>query len=190
MSRSSRAHAAARSTRAAAAIRADGGAAEALVLDVTDLDAAATAIAGRRAVRHPGQQRRHEPARAPSSTVRSRIIDAVMDAERRAAFFVAQAVARRLLAAGRPGSIINMSSQMGHVGSRRPHASIARPSMRMEGMTKAMAVELGAARHPRQHGLPDLHRDAADPALFRERRVPGRACWRRSSSAGSAGSRT
>ena len=35
--------------------------ADALVLDVTDVDAVQTAIAARRAVRHPGQQCRHQP---------------------------------------------------------------------------------------------------------------------------------
>ena len=59
----------------------------------------------------------------------------------RAAFFVAQAVARRLLAARQPGSIINISSQMGHVGG--PRRTVYCASKRaMEGFTKAMAIEL------------------------------------------------
>src|SRR3546814_14300899 len=47
-------------------------------------------------------------------------IDAVFDLNVKAALYVCRAVARRLLAAERPGSIINISSQMGHVGSPRP----------------------------------------------------------------------
>ena len=43
--------------------------------------------------------------------------DLVMDLNLRAAFFVAQAVARGLAASGEKGSIINISSQMGHVGA-------------------------------------------------------------------------
>jgi len=54
---------------------------------------------------------------------------------------VAQAVARRLLAVGRPGSIINVSSQMGHVGAANRTIYCA-SKFAIEGLTKAMAVEL------------------------------------------------
>ena len=59
----------------------------------------------------------------------------------RAAYFVAQAVARRLIEAGEPGSIINISSQMGHVGAAGRTVYCASKHA-MEGFTKAMAVEL------------------------------------------------
>jgi NAD(P)-dependent dehydrogenase (short-subunit alcohol dehydrogenase family) len=59
----------------------------------------------------------------------------------RAAYFVAQAVARRLLGAKRPGSIVNISSQMGHVGAARRSIYCASKHA-MEGFTKAMAIEL------------------------------------------------
>lgn len=59
----------------------------------------------------------------------------------RAAFFVAQAVSKRLVAEGKPGSIINISSQMGHVGAVNRTVYCASKHA-MEGMTKAMAVEL------------------------------------------------
>ena len=42
--------------------------------------------------------------------------DAVLDLNLRAAFFVAQAVTDKMLAAKMPGAVINISSQMGHVG--------------------------------------------------------------------------
>ena len=68
--------------------------------------------------------------------------DAVMEVNVRAAYFVAQAVARGKIAAGRGGSIINISSQMGHVGG--PNRTVYCASKHaMEGMTKAMAFELG-----------------------------------------------
>ena len=51
--------------------------------------------------------------------------DAITGLNQRAAYFVAQAVARRMAEAGKGGSIIHMSSQMGHVGGAEPHASIA-----------------------------------------------------------------
>src|SRR5204862_6735378 len=59
----------------------------------------------------------------------------------RAAFFVAQAVARRLIEVKQPGSIINVSSQMGHVGAARRSVYCASKHA-MEGFTKAMAIEL------------------------------------------------
>jgi NAD(P)-dependent dehydrogenase (short-subunit alcohol dehydrogenase family) len=59
----------------------------------------------------------------------------------RAAYFVAQAVARRLLAAKQAGSIVNISSQMGHVGAARRTVYCASKHA-MEGFTKAMAIEL------------------------------------------------
>ena len=60
----------------------------------------------------------------------------------RAAFFAAQGVVRRMLDAGRRGSIINMSSQMGHVGGAGRTIYCASKHA-LEGLTKAMAIELG-----------------------------------------------
>lgn len=70
--------------------------------------------------------------------------DAVFALNVRAAFFVAQAVTRRLLAEGRPGSIIHMSSQMGHVGAANRTVYCASKHA-IEGLSKAMAVELGGS---------------------------------------------
>ncbi len=67
--------------------------------------------------------------------------DVIMGLNVRAAYFVAQAVARRLLEAKQPGSIVNISSQMGHVGAARRTVYCASKHA-MEGFTKAMAIEL------------------------------------------------
>ena len=67
--------------------------------------------------------------------------DAVVDLNLKAAYFVAKAVAARLLAAERPGSIINMSSQMGHVGAAN-RTLYCMTKHGIEGLTKALAVEL------------------------------------------------
>ena len=106
----------------------------------------------------------------------------------RAAYFVAQAVARRLVEAKQPGSIINISSQMGHVGAARRTVYCASKHA-MEGFTKAMAIEL--APHNIRVNTPraDLPRDADDAAVLREQGVPRRGARARSSSAGSASSR-
>jgi NAD(P)-dependent dehydrogenase (short-subunit alcohol dehydrogenase family) len=67
--------------------------------------------------------------------------DVIMGLNVRAAYFVAQAVARRLLEVRQSGSIINISSQMGHVGAARRTIYCASKHA-MEGFTKAMAIEL------------------------------------------------
>jgi NAD(P)-dependent dehydrogenase (short-subunit alcohol dehydrogenase family) len=68
-------------------------------------------------------------------------LDFVLDLNVRAAFRVAQAAARSMLASKTKGSIVHMSSQMGHVGS--PNRSVyCMTKHAIEGLTKAMAVEL------------------------------------------------
>ncbi len=70
-------------------------------------------------------------------------IDAVLGLNVHAAIRVARDIARPMIAAGRGGCIINMSSQMGHVGS--PKRSIYCASKHaIEGFTKAFAWEVGA----------------------------------------------
>lgn len=71
--------------------------------------------------------------------------DTVFDLNVRAAFHVAQCVVRSMLASGRPGSIINMSSQMGHVGAVNRTIYCASKHA-IEGPTKAMAVEFAPSR--------------------------------------------
>jgi len=126
--------------RAAAVIRGRGEAAEALVLDVTDVDAARQAVAQAEPfdilVNNAGMNR---PAYLRDVTVED--FDTIFALNVRAAFFMAQAVARRLIEAKRPGSIINISSQMGHVGAARRTVYCASKHA-MEGFTKAMAIEL------------------------------------------------
>src|SRR5690606_28140882 len=114
--------------------------AEPLVLDVGDLPAMQAVIAACDPfdilVNNAGTNRP-----APFVEVAAPDFDYVMNLNVRAAFFVAQAVARRLIDAQRPGSIIQISSQMGHVGSPRRSVYCASKHA-LEGMTKAMALEL------------------------------------------------
>jgi len=117
-----------------------GDKAKALQLDVTNLDAVHRAIAAAEPfdvlVNNAGTNR---PAYLMDVKVED--FDAIFALNVRAAFFMAQAVARRLIAAKRPGSIINISSQMGHVGAARRTVYCASKHA-MEGFTKAMAIEL------------------------------------------------
>ena len=126
--------------QAAAAIRARGEKAGALVLDVTNVGATRQAIAKvepfQILVNNAGMNR---PAYLPDVKIED--FDAVFALNVRAAFFIAQAVALRLIAAKLPGSIINISSQMGHVGAARRTVYCASKHA-VEGFTKAMAIEL------------------------------------------------
>jgi NAD(P)-dependent dehydrogenase (short-subunit alcohol dehydrogenase family) len=125
---------------AAAEIRAEGGSAEALVLDVTDAPAVRAAIAAQAPfhvlVNNAGTNR-------PRTflDVTEDDYDAIEGLNQRAAFFVAQAVARRMVEAGHGGSIIHMSSQMGHVGGAR-RTVYCMTKHGIEGLTKAMAIDL------------------------------------------------
>jgi NAD(P)-dependent dehydrogenase (short-subunit alcohol dehydrogenase family) len=67
-------------------------------------------------------------------------LDRILNLNVKGAFLVAQAAARRMVATG-GGSIINMSSQMGHVGSAR-RSVYCMSKHALEGLTKALAVEL------------------------------------------------
>jgi NAD(P)-dependent dehydrogenase (short-subunit alcohol dehydrogenase family) len=124
----------------AAAIHAGGISADALPLDVTDLAGAAEMLEGAGPfdvfVNNAGTNRPK-----PFVEVSAEDFDAVMDLNVRAAFFAAQAVARGMIEAGRGGSIINVSSQMGHVGAANRTIYCASKHA-LEGLTKAMAVEL------------------------------------------------
>ncbi|MCH7509829.1 MAG: SDR family oxidoreductase [Proteobacteria bacterium] len=67
-------------------------------------------------------------------------LNSVIDLNVRAMFQTAQSTARVMVRNG-SGSIINMSSQMGHIGS--PNRSVyCMTKHAVEGLTKAMAVEL------------------------------------------------
>jgi NAD(P)-dependent dehydrogenase (short-subunit alcohol dehydrogenase family) len=111
-------------------------------MDVTDLSAMQTGIASLPAldvlVNNAGTNRP-----APFLEAAPSDFDHVMAINVRAAFFVAQAVARKMSEERRAGSIINISSQMGLVGGAGRSVYCA-SKWAMEGFTKAAAVELGA----------------------------------------------
>ncbi len=118
-------------------------------LDVTDSKAVATWMAQDIATHGPFDILVNNAGMNRPSTLidmQDADLDAVIDLNIKAAFYVAREMARGLLAAndgkGMPGSIINMSSQMGHVGGPRRTLYCATKHA-IEGMTKALAWELG-----------------------------------------------
>lgn len=120
-----------------------GERAEWAVLDVGDLAAVAAFFGERPAfdvlVNNAGTNRPR-----PMHDVTEADYDAVLDLNLKAAFFVAQAAAKAMLAAGVRGSLIHMGSQMGHVGG--PARSLYCASKwGLEGMSKAFALDLAAA---------------------------------------------
>ncbi len=123
------------------AIRRAGLRAEARAEDITDLPATAAFLAQSGpfdVLVNSAGMARHGPALATDP----QDYDAAMNLNLRAAYFLTREVARGLIAAGRPGSLINVSSQMGHVGGP-DRAVYAANKHGLEGMTKAMAIEWG-----------------------------------------------
>jgi NAD(P)-dependent dehydrogenase (short-subunit alcohol dehydrogenase family) len=125
---------------AAEAIRARGQEAGALVLDVLDGPAVKAALAALPAfdilVNNAGTNRPK-----PFTEVTPDDYDAVLDLNLKAAFFVAQVVAARMVETGTRGSILNITSQMGHVGGLRRTLYCA-SKWALEGLSKAMALDL------------------------------------------------
>ena len=76
----------------------------------------------------------------PLLDVSDEALDSLLELNVRAAFVTLQAVARRMVAAER-GSIVLISSQMGHVGAPRRTVYCATKHA-VEGLAKAAAVEL------------------------------------------------
>lgn len=130
--------------RVVAAMRAKGWKAEALCLDIADVAAAEAAIGSRDPydiLLNSAGMARHGPA--TETTVAD--FDATMGVNLRAAYFLTRAVARKLIAAGKPGSLMNVSSQMGHVGGV-DRAVYCASKFAVEGFTKSMALEWGSAQ--------------------------------------------
>jgi NAD(P)-dependent dehydrogenase (short-subunit alcohol dehydrogenase family) len=129
---------------AAASLRARGDQAHAMVLDVTDTAAVARNVADHGPfhvlVNNAGTNRPK-----PMDEVSEEDLDTLYRLNLKAAFFMARAVARGLKAAGLPGSIVQMSSQMGHVGAPGRTAYCATKHA-LEGLSKALALELGPHR--------------------------------------------
>ena len=122
-------------------IKMRGGSAEALGFDQTDLDAMRSMYAAQEpfdVVLNSAGLARH----GPSLETTPEDYDAVMDVNLRSAYFLSVGAAKSMMAGGTGGSIIHISSQMGHVGG--PERAVYCASKHaLDGMAKSMAIEWG-----------------------------------------------
>ncbi len=123
------------------ALRAKGYGAEAMTLDVADIPAMQAAVAGAGPfdvlVNSAGLA-----IHTPAVETTPEDFAAVSDLNFKGAYFLTVAVAKGLMAAGKPGSLINITSQMAHVGGI-DRAVYCGTKHAVEGFTKAFAIEWG-----------------------------------------------
>ena len=128
-------------SEAAEAIIMKGFSAETLQLDISDLVSIDNVLKEQKTfdvlVNSAGLGRH-----TPSLETSTEDFDAVMDVNLKGAYFLTQSIAKALIKAKKPGSLINISSQMGHVGGV-DRAVYAASKHAVEGFTKAMAIEWG-----------------------------------------------
>ena len=128
-------------SEAAEAIIMKGFSAETLQLDISDLVSIDNVLKEQKPfdvlVNSAGLGRH-----TPSLETSAEDFDAVMDVNLKGAYFLTQSIAKALIKAKKPGSLINISSQMGHVGGV-DRAVYAASKHAVEGFTKAMAIEWG-----------------------------------------------
>jgi NAD(P)-dependent dehydrogenase (short-subunit alcohol dehydrogenase family) len=125
----------------AGAIITRGQRADAVTLDVTDVSGMRDMIAKTGPydilVNNAGGARH-----GPALDAKEDDFDFVVDMNLKGAYFAAQAVAKGLVAAKKPGSLIHITSQMAHVGG--PNRSVyCGTKWGVEGFSKAMAIEFG-----------------------------------------------
>ncbi|MEM0898500.1 MAG: SDR family oxidoreductase [Pseudomonadota bacterium] len=124
------------------ALRAEGYTAESTALDVTDTEALVNTIGALPRLDvfvNSAGLARHGPAL--DTTLDD--FDAVADINWKAAHFGAREAAKKMIERRNGGSIITISSQMGHVGGI-DRSVYAASKHAVEGMTKAMAIEFGS----------------------------------------------
>lgn len=154
------------------AVKAKGLKAEALQLDVSDIDHMRDSINGQDTfdilVNSAGGAR-HSPAL--ETTVED--FDFVNDLNVKSAYFITQSVAKKLKEAGKAGSLINISSQMAHVGGI-DRAAYCATKHAVEGFTKSMAMEFGPLGIRINTICPTFIRTPMTQATFED---PERLAW-------------
>ncbi|MBU3034093.1 SDR family NAD(P)-dependent oxidoreductase [Tritonibacter mobilis] len=153
------------------AMQAAGYSAEPLPLDQGDLVALEAALSDTAydVVVNSAGLARHGPALDTTPAD----YDAVMGVNLRSAYFLSAWAARAMIAAQKPGSIIHISSQMGHVGGVDRTVYCA-SKHGLEGMVKAMAIEWGKSNVRINTVCPTFIRTPLTQATFDD---PERAAW-------------
>lgn len=139
---------AARSTgevsEAAEAMQAEGWSAEGVSLDIADQEAVGAFLQAQDPfdglVNNAGAANNvpfHDQTEAD--------FDLMVSINVKALYFLTQAVTKRMIETGRTGAIVNISSQMGHIGGEK-RTIYCGTKHAVEGMTKAMALELAPHR--------------------------------------------
>jgi 3-oxoacyl-[acyl-carrier protein] reductase len=128
----------------AAEITALGRRAVALAADISKADEARRLVADAERALGPIDVLVNNAAifpRAPFLDLSEEMWDAVLDTNLKSTFVCSQEAARRMVAAGRPGAIINLSSGAPYRGSMRATAYMA-SKLGIVGLTRGMAREL------------------------------------------------
>jgi len=155
---------------AVAAMTAEGLSAEAMTFDQADMGAIDAAFAAPfDVVLNSAGLARHSPAIKATPED----FDAVYGVNLKGAYFLSARAAEALIDAGKPGSIIHISSQMGHVGGI-DRSMYCATKHGLEGMVKAMAIEWGKAGVRINTICPTFVRTALTEASFND---PERYAW-------------
>lgn len=153
-------------------LHAEGHSAEAVVMDVADVSATESHVSASgpfEILVNSAGLARHGPALETTESD----FDAVTGLNVKGAYFLTRAVAMGLMAAGKPGSLINISSQMAHVGGY-DRAVYAATKHAVEGFTKSMAIEWGPSKIRVNTICPTFIRTALTQSTFDN---PQRAAW-------------
>ncbi len=128
-------------TETVTAVNAAGYSAESVTMDISQVDSITDCMKTQRAfdvVVNSAGTANHKPALETTAED----YQGVMDTNVRGAYFVSACAARAMVDAGKGGSIIHISSQMGMVGGLDRTVYCASKHA-LEGMVKAMAIEWG-----------------------------------------------
>ena len=128
-------------TEIVTAVNAAGYSAESVTMDISQVDSITDCMKTQRAfdvVVNSAGTANHKPALETTAED----YQGVMDTNVRGAYFVSACAARAMVDAGKGGSIIHISSQMGMVGGLDRTVYCASKHA-LEGMVKAMAIEWG-----------------------------------------------
>ena len=155
-----------------AQLRQAGLSADALAMDVSDIAATQKLVASKEPfgilVNSAGTA-----AHSLAIETTEEDYDAVANLNTKGAYFLTTSVAKALIAAGKPGSLINVSSQMAHVGGIE-RAVYCATKHAVEGFTKAMAIEFGPHKIRVNTICPTFVRTALTESTFAN---PDRVKW-------------